>query len=502
MSATGTREMLWVEYESSGRLDKVTIEAVVLGLSKLLEPTLVAAEDQRVGGFGIFVSDCDLGSVSSESTEEADVVEGHHIGSESEGLPLFTSLHTYPHDQQASTTRSVTLLAIETSSSDSQNPITTSHEESDREDESGSGGAPGNQKDVSEPGNAPGGASQNEGGDSNHPSDPRDHGEPGNGGGSDGRDSRDEDIQEKSATLSTTPRNTFVGQLNIKTREGYKQLLEIEFGPVISTETGPVKDVKSTMCMDRINVNATRMSVPPRESQSIMEQDGLAPYFVTESTTITVGVSGGSNVSSPYHYKPVAPDFLTGLTLSRQSQWGASFTGSSTPSASLTCTDSSGVSENMIPTSVGLRPKDLGAGVRGAKRWEYQVLESYKTNLECSTRHPPVHQAKFSYDITNNNAFPDYVYARVKNDFELSREKRRTFRNMLRSNIRHIRVSLEARIKRGTPEDYFQFPAPGKEGIVLPEFDIEFDGPEIGGGLPHTTLRHSRVGRDVMKLMT
>jgi hypothetical protein len=58
--------MLWVEYKSSGLLDKVTIEAVVLGLSKLLEPTPVAAEDQRVGGFGIFVSDWDardLGSV-------------------------------------------------------------------------------------------------------------------------------------------------------------------------------------------------------------------------------------------------------------------------------------------------------------------------------------------------------------------------------------------------------------------------------------------------------
>jgi hypothetical protein len=270
-------------------------------------------------------------------------------------------------------------------------------------------------------------------------------------------------------------------------------LLEVEFRHVISIETGPAGEVKSTMCMDRINVNATRMSVPARESQSIMEQDGLPPYFMTETTTITVGVSGGSNVSSPYLYKPVEPDFRTGLTLSRQSQLGASFTGSSTPSASLTYTDSSGVSEDMIPTAVGLRPKDFRPGVRGAKRWEYQVLESYKTNLECSKRHPPVHQAKFTYDVTNNNAFPDYVYARVKNDFELSKRKRRTFRNMLRSNIRHIRVSLEARIKRGTPEDYFQFPASGKGGVVLPEFDIEFDGPEIGGGLPHTTLSHSTV---------
>ena len=82
------------------------------------------------------------------------------------------------------------------------------------------------------PNHAPGAGSRKEEGDSTDP-DTKDHGETGNGWGSNGRDP-DEYIQKTPATPSTTPRNTFVGQLNIKTREGYQQLLEVEFRPVIS----------------------------------------------------------------------------------------------------------------------------------------------------------------------------------------------------------------------------------------------------------------------------
>ena len=42
------------------------------------------------------------------------------------------------------------------------------------------------------------------------------------------------------------------------------------------------------------------------------------------------------------------------------------------------------------------------------------------------------------------------------------------YKNMImRAYLRHISLSLEARIKRMDPEDYFRIPGPGREGATL-----------------------------------
>ena len=200
------------------------------------------------------------------------------------------------------------------------------------------------------------------------------------------------------------------------------------------------------------------------------EQEGLSPYFATETTTITVGVAGGRCIG-PRKYTPTESDFLERSIISRRSQWEASFEGSAIPKGSAKYTRGNATSDEMIPISIGLLPLDFGSGLPGCKRWHYQVLRSYKTNMECSRACPPVHEASFVYDSVSEANFPDYIHAQVKTEFKLVKRTRFRLpefrRNLLRPSIRHISVRLEARIKRSEVEDYYQSPAPNKTGAIL-----------------------------------
>jgi len=81
----------------------------------------------------------------------------------------------------------------------------------------------------------------------------------------------------------------FVGRVNIKPCDGYRQVLEVA---VIAAQMACKPRIENTVCMERVNVTATRM-FHDAPTTSNAAQDGLPPYFATETTTITVGVVGG-----------------------------------------------------------------------------------------------------------------------------------------------------------------------------------------------------------------
>jgi hypothetical protein len=149
--------------------------------------------------------------------------------------------------------------------------------------------------------------------------------------------------------------------------------------------------------------------------------------------------------------------------------------------------------QEMTTNTVGLWPSNFGSGLPGCKRWEYKVLESYKTNLECSAASPPVHKAKFSYDAASG--CPDFLHIQVRTEFKLEKSRRYTLAEMKKtlwsSYIRHISVRLEAHVKRTEPHDFFIIPALNKSGAHL-KADVEF-AKEVGTGPPITTKSCEQV---------
>lgn len=278
-----------------------------------------------------------------------------------------------------------------------------------------------------------------------------------------------------------------MGRVNLKTREGFQQTLEVAFEPVISAQTGSYSVVETRICLESMNVIASRMSnVKSPSFSSSAQEDGLPPYFASEITTISVGASGGACIG-PRKYSPKQSDFLERRTISCRSQWEAAFEGAMLPKGSVKYSHGVGISNELIPTTIGLDPMDFGSGRFGCKRWQYKVLESYKTNLECSRTCPPIHEASFMFDSASMANFPTYLFARVKTDFQLQRSRfsyPELRRNFLRSRMRHISVCLEVRVRRSDPEDYYSFPTHDKIGGIV-EITIQLDESEIGQGIPH-----------------
>ena len=475
--------MLWVEYESSDIINKQVVTDVVHRLSQLVFPHPVAAEDQRINGLHIIAYDSLEEASSSEDSEEfsprafptppisttSEDIQGilaTQLGSKASGsTPTDAGGCDGDHEMNAH----------ETVDSDSAN------EKSEGENERGSGSPNGDQGATSRHTDR---SSSND----------------------DWEDMEDENgespmIAQPGPSVEPTPNipAIFIGRVNIKTRDGYQQVLEVAFEPVISAQIANKPRIENTICMESVNVTATRMSNDKSAtSQTNAEQDGLPPYFVTDTTTITVGVSGGSYFG-PRKYSPKQSDFLERQIFSQRSQGEVSLEISTVPKGSVKYIKGGGTSSEMKPISIGLLPRDFGSGRAGCKRWQYKVLESYKTNMECSRDCPPIHQASFMYDCTPAVNFPDYLHAQVKTEFKLAKRTRFTVpelrRTFLRSCIRHISVRLEARIKRGEGEDYFQLPAPNKKGAIL-EVTVEFDDVEIGRGIPRTARPCAAVEAD------
>ena len=301
--------------------------------------------------------------------------------------------------------------------------------------------------------------------------------------------------------LSRFDRAIFIGRLNLKTCDGYQQALEIKFEPRITANASDLQQVTNIILMEFTRVTATRTTIlqnanaspANRNSQQVnMEEEGYEPLYVTEAVTITVGASGGKPCE-PDNFEPREEYFVQKRTASSQFQILASLMASSAPKGTLTYMRGGGFAQDMIPITVGLRPKDFGSGISGCKRWQYEVLESYQSNLQCSATHPPQHRADITSNFTTgDDDIPDCLLARVKTEFRLKKRKWNFGRSLgpiaswQRSSIRHISLRLEARIKRGDPEDYFALPGSNKRGGSI-NFDVEFQEREIGRSLYGTT---------------
>src|SRR5436305_13185424 len=175
--------------------------------------------------------------------------------------------------------------------------------------------------------------------------------------------------------------------------------------------------------MDRITINANRMKVQDGDPQTNMTRDGLDPFFVTERTTITVGVSGGT-CEGPLDFVPKESEFYERRVVSKSVQWEAACEGSATPKGSIKYQQRSQHSEEMTPITIGLWPDQFGSGLPGCYRWQYTVLGGHQTAMECSHDSPPVHKAKFLYDARQSRNFPDYVHANVRTEFKISKNFR------------------------------------------------------------------------------
>jgi hypothetical protein len=226
----------------------------------------------------------------------------------------------------------------------------------------------------------------------------------------------------------------------------------------------------------------------PTSAREKKDKGQLEPYFVNEVTTITLGAAcDEDSVEGPIEATPNEDDFITSRTASEQKTKGGTLQCGYPLAAkgSLTYNKTTGMTEASIARSVGLEPQ-FGASSNGCQSWRYKVKSSYQTGLEFSAIRPPVHSAKFWYDGRSNHNFPKYLVAQVQTDFTKNKGFRYMiaqlgFRNtVMRAYIRHISISLEARLKRMDPEDYFRIPGPGREGAML-KATVVFDDVEAGG---------------------
>jgi hypothetical protein len=425
--------MLWIEYESSGILTKDDVRSIVDQIGDLVSPIPVVAEDWTPRGLGLIAYD---GSSleGSGSSQISSPVDSH---SSSQGSSQY---QTAPSDAP--------------DSAENMGGYEHGNEFTGREG-GGQGGSEGDDDDCHLNTKSNKNYGKTDGYYANY------HG---NGGGA------PIDPDSQLSATSTFPPATFIGTVYIQTSEGLKQTLQVAFEPVISAQTSSLTRVENIISMERVSVTASRIPVlrnNPQVMLSNMERDGLPPFFTVDSITITVGVSGG-DCFGPYDYYPKQDDFLKRRGVKRNHQWEIAIEGSARPKGNVMYNQGAETTQEMTTNTVGLWPSNFGSGLPGCKRWEYKVLESYKTNLECSAASPPVHKAKFSYDAASG--CPDFLHIQVRTEFKLEKSRRYTLAEMKKtlwsSYIRHISVRLEAHVKRTEPHDFFIIPALNKSGAL------------------------------------
>jgi len=476
--------MLWIEYESSELVTKELVRDVLVNVNNLLYPTPIAAEDQRPDGFGVlaydgYVSCSDSGDMedfAGKGTNAVETIDVSNASEAAESLDIMfhtdISENTDPEDYDSATFSDDRSVSSETAenreeSIDLQGEQPRGHNSPKTHSQTGiSSGSEENQQPGGEQktnGNAESSGNESSGstGNTNGSSDP---GSP----------------QESGSAASTqgTSRKvpaTFIGLLDIETPAGYTQRLQIDFEPVVMADTNPLSRVENTMQMNTVNVRAHKMTAPANLAKEI-NKGQLDPYFVNKITTITVGAAcDHDGVWGPIEVSPIEDDFIASRTATKQTTKGATVE-AGYPAAgkfSWSYNQASGISDVLTARSVGLEPQFEAPSV-GCQSWKYKVKSSYQTRLEFSQPRPPLHSAKFWYNGTSNDNFPKHLIAQVEAYFT----KNVGFRHLLavlglkntvlmRLYLRHISLSLEARIKRMEPEDYFRIPGPGREGATL-----------------------------------
>jgi len=477
--------MLWIEYESSELVTKELVRDVLVNVNDLLYPTPIAAEDQRPDGFGVlaydgYVSCSDSGDMEDFAGKGTNAVETIDVSNTSEAAETLdimfhtnVSENTDPEDYDSATFSDDRSVSSETAenreeSLDLQGEQPWGHNSPETHSQMGtSSGSEENQQAGGEQktnGNAESSRNESSGstGNTNGSSDP-------------GSSQSDGSAASTQGTCQTDPA-TFIGRLDIETPGGYTQRLEVVFEPVVVADTDRLSRVENTMRMNRVNVRAHNMTAPANLAKEI-NKGQLDPYFVNEITTITVGAPCASDregVEGPIEVSPIEDDFIAYRTASKQTTKGA-VVEAGYPSAgkvSWSYNQASGISEVLTARSVGLEPQ-FGASSVGCQSWKYKVKSSYQTSLEFSQPRPPLHSAKFWYDGRLNDNFPKHLIAQVEADFTKNVGFRHLvavlgFKNTVMGlYLRHISLSLEARIKRMEPEDYFRIPGPGREGATL-----------------------------------
>jgi hypothetical protein len=474
--------MLWIEYESSEFVTKDLVRDVLVNVNNLLYPTPIAAEDQRADGFGIFAYDGYLSCSDSDDIEdlagkETNVAETTFIPDASEAAESLDILFdtnisedTNPENYDSAT--------FSDDSSVSSEPAENREEKMDLQGEQSRGHS--SRKDHSQPGTGndskehqeangeqkANGNAESSGNESSRSS--------GNTNGSNDPSGTQAGSAASTKGTSREVPATFIGRLDIETPAGYTQRLQVDFEPVVIADTNPLSRVENTMRMNTVNVRAHKMTAPATATKG-KDKSELDPYFVNEITTITVGAAcEHDGVEGPIEVSPIENDFITGRTASNQTTKGGSVTVGYPLIGKLLWfwrrTD--GMSEALTARTIGLEPW-FGASAVRCQSWKYRVKNSYQKRLEFSPQYPPLHSAKFWYDGRLDDNFPKHLMARVETDF--TKDKgfrhpvaklgfRKTFRRLY---IRHISLSLEARIKRIKPEDYFRIPGLGREGATL-----------------------------------
>jgi hypothetical protein len=483
----GSREMLWIQYKSSETVTKDLIQEIVFNIHKLLSPTPVAAKDQTINGFGIFAYDGYVnGSGRSEwdlkNTNRLEIMQLPEIGSE-KNVNIDITFQTTEFEETNAATLQTTLN--DTERKDGEQRERVPYMEDDRNSLcSRSEGKPNTSDGPQKKGEYSEAQKSNDSGsDSSESSEGSSGSRDSDGSGSGGSTS--------STTLTAQEVSAvFIGKLDIETTVGYSQRLTIMFVPTIIADRDPLSRVVNTITMDTINLKVTNMTAPTSTKKK-SHKDDLDAYFVTQLTTITVGVSCDNDVvEGPFDKTPIHDDFILSRETSKQTAIGMGLQAGFPAGArgSLAYNTNNTLKEVLKERTVGLDPQFNKAPPAGCESWRYKVKSCYQTDLQFSPSRPPMHAAKYWYDGRSDDSFPDSFIAGVETIFGQNGEIRypiaqlgfKEFTFIRAAYIRHISLSLEVRIKRMDVEDYFQIPGPGREGATL-HAKVTFDKKETGG---------------------
>jgi hypothetical protein len=296
-----------------------------------------------------------------------------------------------------------------------------------------------------------------------------------------GESSRDPD-----GNLGTAEDWQFTAHLKIASQQlEVEQSVKILFQPSITHATSDRKLVNQ-ISLDPLLIQTTRTT---RKTPKIdVKGKGKAPeyslssnhpHYVTDQTTITFGVVGGSHPVKlrDIESTPIKNDFNSTMEQGLPPRGPVLFR---------PCDGTTGYSQR-----VDIWPNFEGSQ-EASKCWKYKVLQDGKYDLQCSRRSPPVHNATFLYNHSQNpDDLPHELYTQVTTEFRLTRTKFITLSEMLRSGsllpgTRHIRVDLKTGFKRTESDMTLEYPSEHKVGAGI-EVKIDFER-AVGIGIPRTSF--------------
>ena len=466
---SGTREMLWLQYEASKEIDELSVRRVIEKVAEHMHPFPVAAFD--AGPFGVGLLVCDLDDSSSESNTSRESL-----------LPVETrysddaaSDELYSH---SGTSQSEPSIGCGYDEGHHANPSTDQSPRSWTNDRHFSrtrvvnGGSERNGETSDFRGD---GACRRSRGNGN----PQRFNKLRHNRRDDEENENDSSEQNDRDSLSPPPRrkrrmrnNRFTGKVTLCVQDKVKQRLTVMMGLCIIPTVG--RDfVDCQIVLDPIRATASPLSADDNDMLNLASHH----FYIMEQATILVGPKGGT-YDLPVSARPMRHHFAAQQTTSKVHRIEANLEASISPKLNIRGSKESGKIVDYDPVTLAYRPTYIGEWGEDHYQWQYEPVGPPGTNLDLIA-----HEVTFRvYEKDFPESMRIVIQATFRKKGKLRRQKFAGASRDFVSRLCHMHVATNLAIEIGNYQsDWFKFPASDKEGTRLFK-TVSFDGETIGAG--------------------